>query len=284
MSTIVAFAHFILTELRVWIVMWYTIFLTTKHISIEEAIKQMYLYSCCHKDIPSCVEREYLIFLGTGTSIDCSNLLCGKDIGPTFSAAGIRGIVFGATVWLLGIYLILIVLFLYKRPNYNKGDYISFTQWLYSSKIYCVVSIITVVAVISLMLGGMVLIEVYGGKWNRYLVSMFVAIIGGKKLLELKHEGFKVDSENFKNIEISRGNTFFQKLFRFIFTSNAGVLDGIEVQFMRQMLPTEAAAEEEKGCFGRFAGGFKPLSRNDINKLIETGSSGHDNEMSEPHV
>ena len=284
MSKIIAFAHFISTELRVWIVMWYTIVLTTKHISIGEAIKRMYRHSCYHKDIPSCVEEEYLRFLATGTSRDCSNLLCRIYVGSTFNAVEIRGILIGATVWLFGIYLILILLFLYKRPNYNKGNYISFTQWLYSSKIYCVVSIITVMAVISLMLGAMVLIEVYGGRWNRYLMSMFVAIIGGKKLLELKHEGFKVDSQNFKNIEISRGNTFLQKLFRFIFTSNAGVLDAIEVQFMRQMLPTEAAAEEEKGCFGCVVGGFKPLSRNDINKLTETGSSGQDNEMSEPHV
>ena len=162
-----------------------------------------------------------------------------------------------------GFFLILLMYCIYRRPEYNSGNYLMFTQTLYASRAYKLVAYCTFLVSIIVIIIGISLLIKYGNDWTQYIVALIMMVMASRNLLRKKTNGLEIQSEKFCQLKLSRGNIFMQ-VFNFFLLTNASFLDLIEVQFMKAYLPVEIAAPQQnrKSCSAFFT--FHPL--------VETGA------------
>ena len=94
--------------------------------------------------------------------------------------------------------------------------------------------------------------------------------MASRSLLRTKSNGLEINSETFCHMKISRGNAFM-RVVNFFLTTNAVLLDKLEVQLMKKWLPDDIAAPSQRG-----EGLFALFS---YNPLIETTSTENALEM-----
>ena len=94
-----------------------------------------------------------------------------------------------------------------------------------------------------------------------------------------KSNGLNVNSETFHGLDICRGNGITW-LINFFFTSNAVLLDEMEVQVMKKGLPSHVAAADESddGCCSSYLSWY-PLSDKNLDEFLarKNESIGHEN-------
>ena len=277
-GVIIALLHYMLTELRAWIILWYVVYHTTKITTID--IAAHITNKQCKYDakpnrvekIRQCVSDVFLEYLRAGSAGDCQKH-CSAD-GDTYltldETAGSRIIIFVATVWLLGSFLTLLCVFLRKRPNYFKMEYIVYTQTLYAGMIYKIVVYATVVACLAFIIAAMYLVGLHGFSWKKHIFSLILVVLGCRHLLQSLHGAFDMNSEEFPDIKINRGKTVFAIVMTFALTSNASVLQAIEVQVIRHTLRKDITSVAGSG----FNPDLEPMDENDIVKLVQGNVSG----------
>lgn len=281
---VLALLHFVVTELRPFWLLWYTTFNTFESVvtstltfellsstRIAECLKQK---TITIQGIESCANTAYDRYLAQGpnedhTCVGCSNKKIDVD------APEPRIMLFFMTVWLLGFLFVLFLCCLYRRPDYNDGTYIKFTQSLYSNIVYRIFAYITLVLSIIMILFGIYLLMEYGYDWTSYVLTLILIVVECRKLLELKHDGFDITSQKFGQLAISRGSSLMKPV-NFLLTTNAKVLDEMEVQVMRKVLPKSVAAKEEEGRCSRFA--LRPLNEDSVKSLLDD-ADGNSNEV-----
>ena len=187
--------------------------------------------------------------------------------------------------WLLksiaGFLLVLLIYFFYRRPDYHTGSYISCTQTLYASKAYKIVSNCTfLVSVIVIVIGIYILIR-QNEDWTQYIIALILMVMASRSLVRDKSNGLDINSEKFCQLEISHGNALMMALNLFL-TTNADLLDELEVQVMKKSLSGDVAAapdEHEEGCKAIFE--WYPLSDESLSNFLEIAEENSSHEMIE---
>ena len=146
-------------------------------------------------------------------------------------------------VFTAGFLLVLLVYCIYRRPDYHTGSYIKFTQTLYASKAYRIAALCTFVVSFIIISIGIHLLIKYGKGWTQYIVALILMVMASRSLIRKKSNGLNISSKAFCHTKISRGNTFMMVI-NFFFTTNAALLDQVEIQFMKKWLPEDLAAPE----------------------------------------
>ncbi|XP_028406738.1 uncharacterized protein LOC114529170 [Dendronephthya gigantea] len=261
---ILAFLHFAITEMRPLVLLWYTVYSTFANVVTSAAVQNAYgvqsVVACIYfghinsRDVADCAKSAYRRYLPSGPQDyfkDCSDKCPGSAVG--ISAPEPRIMFFFMTTWLLGLYLLFLVYCVYHHPDYYSGRYIKFTQTLYSSKVYKVLTIVTFLLSVIMILLGIFLLIKYNEGWTQYIVALLLMVMASRTLLRQKSNGLDIRCEKFCGLKISRGNTFM-KVWNFFLTTNAGVLDALEVEFMKKGLPRDLVAPEERkeGCSAFF--------------------------------
>ncbi|CAB3979406.1 Hypothetical predicted protein [Paramuricea clavata] len=111
-----------------------------------------------------------------------------------------------------------------------------------------------------------------------FITVVLFVVMESRSLLLQKSDGFDINSEKFCAIEICHGN-WITWVINFFFTSNAVLLDEMEVQVMKKGLPGHVAAadEHDDGCSSCLA--WQPLSDQSLNEFLATKNEniGHQN-------
>lgn len=178
-----------------------------------------------------------------------------------------------------GYILVLLLYCIYRRLNYYNGSYIKFTQNLYATKAYRIVgNLISIFAFLIILIGIFLLIS-YGYDWTQYIVALLLIVMESRSLLLEKSNGLDINSERFRMLEICHGSGFV-RVINFLVTSNAVLLDELEVQVMSKGLPGHVSAPEKRdeGCCSCFD--WYPLSDKSIDDFLAAGRNvniGHEN-------
>jgi hypothetical protein len=169
---------------------------------------------------------------------------------------------------------------IYRHPNYHTGSYIKFTQNLHESTAYKIIVDVTFVISILVILIGIYILIREGKVWTQYIVALILMLMASRSLVLKKSNGLDINSEKFCRLEISRGNALMSVTNLFL-TTNAVLLDEIEVQVMKKSLPGDVAAadDREKGCMAFFA--WYPLSDKSIGELLASENENSASEMTE---
>ena len=119
---------------------------------------------------------------------------------------------------------------------------------------------------------GIVLIIQETKKWTQYIIALILMVMASRNLVLNKKNGLNIDSVKFCRLEISRGNLVMQVL-NFFLTTNAVVLDEMEVQVINKGFSSDVAApvDQTGGCLRMT---WAPLSDESIYELI--GRNGHE--------
>ena len=176
-----------------------------------------------------------------------------------------------------GFLLALLVYCIYRHPNYHTGSYIKFTQTLYASKVYKIVANCTFVISVLVILVGIYILIREEKAWTQFIVALLLMVMASRSLVLEKSNGLDINSEQFCRLEISRGNALM-RVKNFFLTTNAVLLDEMEVQLMKNGLPDDVAAadEREKGCFAWY-----PLSDQSIEAFLASKNENSASEMTE---
>ena len=171
-----------------------------------------------------------------------------------------------------GYFLILVLYCIYRRPEYRNGSYIRFTQTLYKRKAYRIMANLTSALCVLIIVIGIVLIIQETKKWTQYIIALILMVMASRNLVLNKKNGLNIDSVKFCRLEISRGNLVMQVL-NFFLTTNAVVLDEMEVQVINKGFSSDAAApvDQTGGCLRMT---WAPLSDESIYEFI--GRNGHE--------
>ena len=123
-----------------------------------------------------------------------------------------------------------------------------------------------VVSVLVILIGIYILIR-EKEPWRQYVVALLLMLIASRTLVRSKSNGLDINSERFSKLDICRGNAFM-KVVIFFLTTNAVLLDEMEVQVMQKGLPNHVAAPEdrEEGCLAFFS--WYPLSDKSIGEFL----------------
>ena len=100
-----------------------------------------------------------------------------------------------------------------------------------------------------------------------YILAIILLVISSRSLVLEKSNGLLITSEVFCKLEISRGNAFMNVL-NFIVTTNAVLLDEMEVHLMKKGFPDQVAAvdDKKKGCMAFCE--WSPLSEESMNEFL----------------
>lgn len=145
-----------------------------------------------------------------------------------------------------GFLLSLLLYLLYCRPNYYTGNYITFTQKLYASKPYKIATYTISTVSVGIILAGIYLLIKNGYRWRPYVIALLLMVKESGKLIHSKSEGLNTNSKNFRELKISYGNPFM-RVINFFLTTNAVLLEKIEVNVMKKGLPDHVAARDNVG-------------------------------------
>ena len=254
-AQILAFVHFTVTELRPLWLLWYTVYNTFESIvtgaSVSDAYLNTYILKCLYdekmiaRDIENCAKSAYKRYLAHGPQFpykECNQGCPGSGVGIDVPEP--RSMFYFMTVWLFGFVLVLLVYCIYRQPNYHTGSYIKFTQTLYASKVYRIAAFSTFVVSFIIITIGIYLLIKYGKGWTQYIVALILMVMASRSLIRDKSNGLNISSEAFCHTKISRGNTFMMVI-NFFFTTNAALLDEVEIQFMKKLLPEDLAAPKD---------------------------------------
>jgi hypothetical protein len=120
-----------------------------------------------------------------------------------------------------------------------------------------------------MILVGIFLLIGYGYEWRSHVVALLLIVMESRSLLLQKSNGFDISSEKFCGLEIRHGNGLTW-IINFFFTSNAVLLDEMEVQVMKKGLPGHVAAadEEDEECCSCSA--WQPLNDKSLNEFLAT--------------
>ena len=277
--------HFVVTELRPFWLLWYTTFNTIESIVTNsltlDLLSSRAVAGCLEaktitiNGIESCAKAAYDRYLPRGPSEGDETCVGCSDARIGVLAPEPRIMLFLMTVWLFGLLFVLFLYCLYCRPDYNNGTYIKFTQSLYSTIVYRILAYITFVLSLVMIFAGMYLLMKYGYDWTSHVLTLILIVVECRKLLELKHDGFDITSHKFGQLPISRGSSLMKPV-NFLGKTNAKVLDEMEVQVMRKVLPETVAAKEEQGCLSCFA--LHPLNEGNV-KSLQYDTDGNSNSV-----
>ena len=145
-----------------------------------------------------------------------------------------------------GFLLSLLLYLLYCRPNYYTGSYVTFTQKLYASKLYRIAAYTISIVSVVIILAGIYLLIKYGYSWRPYIVALLLMVKESGNLVHSKSEGLKTNSKNFRELKISYGNPLM-RVINFFLTTNAVLLEEIEVNFIKKRLADLKAARDKVG-------------------------------------
>ena len=177
-----------------------------------------------------------------------------------------------------GFLLILLLYFLYRRPNYNDGSYIKFTQTLYARRAYrIVVDVMSIFCIVMILIAIYLLLQ-YGYEWTQHVIALLLVVKESRGLVLTKSNGLDINSERFCSLEISRGN-MLMSVWNFFLTKNAVTLDEMEVQVMKKGLHDQVAApdDREEGCSAFFS--WYPLTDNSVNEFMARKDSNNSHEL-----
>ena len=249
---ILAFVHFAVTELRPLWLLWYTVYNTFENIVTSAAVSDAYLdkniLACLYdermiaRDIEKCAKSAYKRYLTHGPQSiykECNQGCPGSGVG--IGVPEPQSMFYFMTVWLFGFLLVLLGYCIYRRPDYHTGSYIKFTQTLYVSKVYRIAAFCTFVVSFIIISIGIHLLIKYDKGWTQYIIALILMVMASRSLIREKSNGLNISSEAFCHTKISRGNTFMMVI-NFFFTTNAALLDQVEIQFMKKWLPEDLAA------------------------------------------
>lgn len=136
------------------------------------------------------------------------------------------------------------------------------------------------VSVIVILIGIYILIR-QNEDWTQYIVALILMVTASRSLVRDKSNGLDINSEKFCQLKISHGNSLMM-VKNLLLTTNADLLDELEVQVMKKGLPRDVAAapdEREEGCKAIFE--WYPLSDESLSDFLASAQENSSHEMTE---
>jgi hypothetical protein len=135
-----------------------------------------------------------------------------------------------------------------------------------------------VVSLIVIVIGGYLLTK-YGYNWTNFAVTLLFLLTEARALILYKTSGLNINSEKFFQLEISRGNGLMW-VWNFFLTTNAVLLDEMEIQTMKKGLAfgvAAAADEPEEGWLSSFT--WQPLTDTSVDDLVTSKNASNSHEL-----
>ena len=136
-----------------------------------------------------------------------------------------------------------------------------------------------VVSLIVIVIGGYLLTK-YGYNWTNFAVTLLFLLTEARALILYKTSGLNINSEKFCQLEISRGNGLMW-VWNFFLTTNAVLLDEMEIQTMKKGLAFDVAAaaayEPEEGWLLSFT--WQPLTDTSVDDLVTSKNASNSHEL-----
>lgn len=83
-------------------------------------------------------------------------------------------------------------------------------------------------------------------------MALFVIVMKSRSLALRKSNGLDITTTEFRNLKVARGNALMA-IWNFFMTSNAVILDEMEVQIMKKALPKHVCSPtNDEGCCEKF--------------------------------
>ena len=136
------------------------------------------------------------------------------------------------------------------------------------------------VSVIVILIGIYILIR-QNEDWTQYIIALILMVVASRSLVRDKSNGLDINSEKFCQLKISHGNTLMMVLNLFL-TTNADLLDELEVQVIKKGLSRDVAAasdERKEGCKAILE--WYPLSDESLSDFLASAEENSSHETTE---